>query len=245
MNPDDLLEALRFFNVEFIEYAGWRINNHGPLDAHVLMIHDSVTGSMTDQRAAVFCRDGRSDLAGPLYEVLIGRDGKAHLVAFGITYNAGRGNQDRFMQAWRAGMPLDRELGRPGPDDYSDANAHCHGIAFITYGAGPYTPQQIEAGARICAAYIRAEDWGVHGPPSMIAHGEFSSRKIDPQLDMGHLRSLTHAFVTGKQEVWHIVVAGETLWGLARQYCVTVTQIKELNNLQGDVIGVGWRLRIK
>jgi hypothetical protein len=201
---------------------------------------------MTDQRAAEFCRDGRTGLAGPLYTTLIGRDGTAHLVGFGKSNNAGRGVEERFKMAWQGKMPLDRELGRPGADNYSDANAYCHGIAFITYGAGPYTPEQIENGARVCAAYYRAEGWDKWGPGSTIGHGEFSSRKIDPFLDMGVLRTRANALILGNEEVWHgPTVRGETLWGIARQYQVAVAQIKDLNNLQGDVIGVGWRLRIK
>jgi hypothetical protein len=245
MSPDDLLAALRHFNVRVIEYTGWRTRNHGALRANVVAVHDSVTGSMTDTRAAQFCRDGRTGLAGPLYECLIGRDGAAHLIAFGVTYNAGRGHRARFEQAAQGRMPLDRELGRPGTDDYAAANSRCHGVAFTTYGAGPYTVDQVEAGARVCAAYCRAEGWKEYGAASMLGHGEFSSRKVDPQLDMGQLRTRTHALVMGLDEVWHVVVAGDTLWSIARRYGVTVDQIRRLSGLQSDLIGVGWRLRVK
>jgi hypothetical protein len=247
MNPNQLVDALRHFGVRIKEYPGWRsLDRPGTFDPHVLLIHDTVTGSMSDQRAAEFCQEGRSSLAGPLYSTLIGRDGTVHLIGFGKSNNAGRGNEERFRLAWQGRMPLDRELGRPDPDDYSDANAYCHGIAFTTYGAGPYTPEQIETGGRVCAAYYKAEGWGKWGAGSTLGHGEFSSRKIDPFLDMGILRSRANAIVLGNDEVWHgPTVKGETLWGIARQYDVTVQQIKDLNNLQGDVIGIGWRLRVK
>jgi LysM repeat protein len=40
-------------------------------------------------------------------------------------------------------------------------------------------------------------------------------------------------------------VAGETLWSISRQYGVTIDHIRQLNNLQSDLIGIGWRLRVK
>ena len=245
MNPDALLPALRHFGVRHVEHAGWRTRNHGTLDAHALVVHDTVTGSMSDERAAAFCAAGRSDLAGPPYECLVGRDGRAHLIAHGVTWQAGRGNGARFRQAEAGRMPLDVELGRPGPDDYGAANQRSHGVALITYGAGPYTAEQVEAAARVCAAYCRAEGWGEHGAASMIGHGELTARKIDPALDMGQLRTRTHALVMDLDETWHVVTAGDTLWSLARRYSTTVDTLRRLNNLQSDVIGVGWRLRVR
>jgi hypothetical protein len=245
MTPDGLLSALRHFDVTVHEHAGWRTRSHGALTANVILVHDSVTGSMSDERAAEFCAAGRSDLAGPLYECLVGKDGVAHLIAYGQTYNAGKGNGARFAQAAAGKMPLDRELGKPGTDDYLAANQRAHAVALITYGAGPYSPAQTDAAARVCAAYCRAEGWGEYGATSMIGHGEFSSRKIDPQFDMGQLRTHAHNLVMDTGQVWHVVTAGETLWGISRQHGVTVDQIKQLNNLQSDLIGVGWRLRVK
>ncbi|MDQ0254742.1 spore germination protein YaaH [Evansella vedderi] len=46
------------------------------------------------------------------------------------------------------------------------------------------------------------------------------------------------------EDVYHIVVSGDTLWLISIQYGVTVNEIKELNNLQSDVIFVGQKLLI-
>jgi N-acetylmuramoyl-L-alanine amidase len=197
VNPDRLLECFRQFGVRYKEHPGWRSRNHGSLDAHVIMVHDSVTGGMSDERAASFCRQGRSDLAGPLYECLVGKDGIAHLVANGMAWHAGTGNADRLTQARRGQMPLDRELGRPAAGK-AGGNKMCHSVSMITYGAGPYTNEQVEATARVIAAYGRAEGWSARFVAgSTIGHGEFSSRKIDPNYDMGRLRSRVHALSTG------------------------------------------------
>jgi hypothetical protein len=245
MTPDALLSALRHFDVTVHEHAGWRTRSHGTLTANVIVVHDSVTGSMSDETAANFCAAGRSDLAGPLYECLVGHDGTAHLIAFGQTYNAGKTNRARIELAAAGRMPLDRELGQPPPDDYLAANQRAHAVALVTYGHGAYSPQQTEAAARVCAAYCRAEGWDQYGATSMIGHGEASARKIDPEFDMGGLRTRTHALVMDTGETWVVTVAGDTLWGLAHRYGVSVDQIKQLNALTGDLIGVGWRLRIK
>jgi len=245
MTPDGLLSALRHFEVPVHEHAGWRTRNHGSLNANVIVVHDSVTGSMDDERAADFCATGRSDLAGPLYECLVGQDGTAHLVAYGVTWNAGRGNRVRFELAAAGKMPLATELGRPATDDYPGANQRSHAVALITYGAGPYSREQTESAARVCAAYCRAEDWGQYGAASAIGHSEFSSRKIDPAFNMGQLRTRVHALVMDTGEVWHTVIPGETLWSISHQYGTTVDAIKQLNGLTSDLIGVGWRLRVK
>jgi hypothetical protein len=246
MTPDGLLDALRHFQVPIHEHAGWRTRNHGALTpANVIVVHDTVTGTMSDERAADFCAAGRSDLQGPLYECLVGHDGTAHLIAYGVSWNAGTGNRARFELAAAGKMPLNVELGRPGADDYKGANQRAHAVACITYGAGPYSPEQFEASARVCAAYVTAEGWGQYGATSTIGHGEFSSRKIDPAFDMGQLRTRAQALVLGTGEVWHVVMAGETLWSISRRYGVPVDQIKQLNNLKSDLIGIGWRLRVE
>jgi len=244
MTPDGLLDALRHFNVTVHEHAGWRTRSHGTLRANTIVVHDSVTGSMTDEKAAEFCAVGRSDLKGPLYECLVGHDGVAHLIAFGVTWNAGGGNRARFEQAAAGKMPLNARLGRPGADDYTGANQRSHAVALVTYGHGPYSPGQDDGAARVCAAYAQAEGWDQYGATSMIGHGEFSSRKIDPQYDMGQLRTRVHALMMGTGEEWCVTVAGDTLWSISRRYNVTVDRIRQLNNLQSDLIGVGWRLRV-
>lgn len=251
MNPDQLLSALRKFTVRVHEHDGWRSRSHGALSAHVIVVHDSVTGSMSDERAANFCATGRSDLAGPLYECLIGKDGTAHLIANGVTWNAGRGNAARLALARRGQMPLGTELARPGPDDTGAANGMSHGLALVTYGAGPYTSEQVDAGYRVVAAYCQAEGWGpADGAGSVIGHGEYSARKVDPELNMGTLRTRVHALLSGggnggNGERWHTVAAGDTLYGIARRYTTTVAEIRRLNNLTSDLIRVGQRLRVR
>jgi len=247
------LNALRQFDVRVHEHSGWRTRRHGALDAKVIVVHDSVTGSMSDERAADFCAQGRSDLKGPLYECLIGQDGQAHLIAHGVTWNAGRGNAARLTMARQGKMPTDRELGRPSSDDTGAANSIAHGIAYTTAGAGPYSGAQAAAGQRVIAAYCRAEGWSPRGGAgSVIGHGEYSSRKVDPKLDMGTLRTQVERLLAGGGggaasggEQWHTVAPGDTLYAIAKRYGSTVGEIERLNGLTGGLIRPGQRLRVK
>jgi len=250
--PDQLLDALRHFGVKVHEHSGWRTRNHGRLDPKAVMVHDSVTGSMSDERAAQFCADGRSDLKGPLYVCMIGQDGQAHLIAHGVSWNAGKGNLSRLNQARSGTMPLAQELGRPSTDNTSTANSIVHGVAYTTAGAGPYSAVQRAAGPRVVAAYCRAEGWSANGGAgSVIGHGEYSTRKVDPQLDMGELRRQVRELLAGggvnvgDGELWHTVVSGDTLYSLSRRYNTTVDKIKQLNNLTSDKLAIGQRLRVR
>ncbi len=47
------------------------------------------------------------------------------------------------------------------------------------------------------------------------------------------------------QAQYHTVVAGETLYAISRRYGLTVDRLKALNNLTGNIISVGQRLRVK
>ena len=48
----------------------------------------------------------------------------------------------------------------------------------------------------------------------------------------------------GKNEIYYQVKKGDTLWSIARQFGVTVNQIKEVNNLNNNTISIGTLLYI-
>lgn len=50
---------------------------------------------------------------------------------------------------------------------------------------------------------------------------------------------------TGNQAKYHTVVGGDTLYGLSIKYGTTINKIKSMNNLKGDIIYPGQRLKVK
>jgi len=50
---------------------------------------------------------------------------------------------------------------------------------------------------------------------------------------------------TPSEEQYHTVVSGESLWEIARSNDTSVEQLRRLNNLQGDRLRVGQRLRVR
>ena len=47
------------------------------------------------------------------------------------------------------------------------------------------------------------------------------------------------------QPVYYFVVAGDTLYSIAKKHSLTVDQLMSMNNLQTNLIDVGVRLRVK
>ena len=87
-NPTWLAEALRAEGLDPVEFTGWRHRGHGTFkDIRGVMVHH--TGS--DRASAASIAEGRPDLAGPLSQVHIARDGTVTVVAAGVAWHAGVG----------------------------------------------------------------------------------------------------------------------------------------------------------
>ncbi|MET8025196.1 peptidoglycan-binding protein [Streptomyces avermitilis] len=176
--------ALRAEGVTVTEHGNWSTHNRngigawGPVQG-VMLHHTAGSSSVT------VCRTGRSDLPGPLCVAVIAKDGTVHLVGYGRTNHAGRGSQAVY-DAVRNGSALPS---KPGADAV-DGNAHFYGFEIENLGNGrdPYPEAQLAAVERVAAAVCRAHGWSAS---RVIAHKEWTTRKIDPNFSMAAMRTRT------------------------------------------------------
>ncbi|MEV0246216.1 N-acetylmuramoyl-L-alanine amidase [Nocardia sp. NPDC050712] len=175
-DPVWLADVLRAEGLRVIEHAGWRERGHGDFrDIRGVLCHHTGGGGPHDWRIV---RDGRPDLAGPLAQLVLEKDGTYRVIAAGVCWHAGAGS-------W-PGWPTD------------DANFHTIGIEAVSCGRAPFdwTPRQLEAYQRGAAAILRRIG---RDADDCVAHREYSSEgKIDPAgLDMTEFRWAVQGFIEG------------------------------------------------
>ncbi|MGV0745002.1 peptidoglycan recognition protein family protein [Mycolicibacterium sp. XJ870] len=173
-DPVWLADVLRAEGVNLVEYSGWRTRGHGDFkDIRGVMVHH--TGSDTASAASI--ATGRPDLAGPLSQLHIARDGTVTLVALGVAWHAGIG-----MYPW-----IPTNMG----------NWHLIGIECANSGTSPTAPHrqnwpdaQYFALTQCCAAINRRL---AQSSSRTIGHKEYAGRaqgKWDPgAIDMDILRA--------------------------------------------------------
>jgi peptidoglycan hydrolase-like protein with peptidoglycan-binding domain len=179
-----LAEVLRAEGVNPKEYPGWRTRGHGDFsDIRGVMVHH--TGS--DNTTAVTIAEGRPDLAGPLSQLHIARDGTVTVVAAGVAWHAGVGQYP-----W-----LPTNMG----------NWHMIGIECANSGTRPGAPHRLNwpdaqyfALVRCCAAINRRLR---QTSRRTIGHKEYAGRsqgKWDPgAIDMDLLRADVQAQIGARE----------------------------------------------
>ncbi|MFE3016095.1 N-acetylmuramoyl-L-alanine amidase [Streptomyces sp. NPDC059256] len=176
MSASTFLKALRDEGLTVVQVGDWRTHNRnhkgpwGPV--HGVMIHHTVTRGTAETVA--LCRDGRSDLPGPLCHGVIDKQGTVHLVGFGRANHAGMGDDDvlRAVIAEKA-LPPDNEAN-------TDGNRYFYGFECINLGDGkdPWPAAQLTAIEQASAAVCRVHGWGAR---SVIGHLEWQPGKPDPR----------------------------------------------------------------
>lgn len=118
-DPIWLAAVLRAAGLDPVELPGWRNRGHGAFkDIRGVMVHH--TGS--NRASAVSIAQGRPDLAGPLSQLHIARDGTVTVVAAGVAWHAGVG-----MYPW---VPANM------------GNWHLIGIECANSGTSPSAPHR-------------------------------------------------------------------------------------------------------
>lgn len=165
-----LVDAARSTGYPVVEVAGWQTRGHGGMRVvegvvgHHTATADSAPGDYPSLDLVV---NGRSDLAGPLCNLGLGRSGTVYVVAAGCAYHAG----------------ASRWLG------FLDLNDEFLGIEAESAGYGVWTDAQRDAYPKLVASLLRYMSRGVE---RYAGHKDVcvpAGRKIDPVgIDTGWLR---------------------------------------------------------
>ncbi|MGD6761343.1 N-acetylmuramoyl-L-alanine amidase [Streptomyces sp. BH097] len=179
------IKALRDEGLVVVEVGDWEHHNRaghgawGPLNG--VMIHHTVTSGSS--RTVAICRDGHSNLPGPLCHGVITKDGRVHLVGYGRANHAGLGDDDVL-------RAVINETELPGDNEANtDGNARFYGFECENLGDGedPWPAAQLLAIEKAAAALCRAHGWSAR---SVIGHLEWQPGKVDPKgFAMSSMRS--------------------------------------------------------
>jgi N-acetylmuramoyl-L-alanine amidase len=182
LSASAFLKALHDEGVKVVEVGEWRTHNRNhqgdwaPVNG-VIIHHTATSGTGS---SVELCRDGRSDLPGPLCHGVIAKDGVVHLVGWGRANHAGGGDPQVLKHV--IAEDYDERPPKPtrGNADGMDGNAHFYGFECINLGDGndQWPEAQLEAIERVSAAICRAHKWSAK---SVIAHLEWSMDKTDPK----------------------------------------------------------------
>lgn len=153
-----LADVLRAADLYVVEEAGWQ--NRGkdfPGAIEGVMGHHTASSSSKNCPSITMLINGRPDLAGPLAQIGLCRDGVVHIIAAGVANHAGSG------EGW------------PG---ISLGNKDTIGIEAENNGVGePWPVQQMDCYVRLVAALLEQIN---RGPERFCTHYEWTTRKIDP-----------------------------------------------------------------
>jgi hypothetical protein len=174
-----LADAARSTGYRVVEIAGWPTRGHAKMRLvegvvpHHTGTPDKAAG---DYPSLNVVTNGRSDLAGPLANLGIGRDGTIYVIAGGCAWHAGA-------SAWAG---------------YVDLNDEFLGIEAESAGAGKWTAAQLDCYPKLVGALLkymnRGTDRCAGHKDVCIPHG----RKTDPVgIDTAWLRGQAGKFMTG------------------------------------------------
>lgn len=181
MKLSNLVDALRSAGLNVVETAGWSTRGYAGQDLAAVrgvLWHHTATNrnayAYSDAPTLGMCMYGRSDLAGPLCNIVFGRDGTVYLVAAGVANHAGAG--------YAPNIPT------------NSGNHYLIGIEMESSGVAPWdwTEAQLRIAPILGAALERA--YLLRLPEELrlqIAHYEYSSQgKIDPAGWPGNMDGL-------------------------------------------------------
>lgn len=167
----DLHKALTAYGQPCTTEPGWDRRGLGQMSSvKTITCHHTAGGNDAGDLRIV--RDGRSDLRGPLAQILLRRNGVPHIIAAGQAAHAGTSRSETYR------------------------NPYAIGIEAVHPGTGSWSTVQYDGFARTCA--LLALYYKV--PVSrVLGHKETCSpvgRKVDPNFDMAKFRTRVQQFVS-------------------------------------------------
>ncbi|WP_010545077.1 N-acetylmuramoyl-L-alanine amidase [Sphingomonas elodea] len=172
-----LPEVLERAGLRVAEVPDWRTRGRGEMGPVLgVMCHHTGTiagGNMPTLDTLVH---GRADLAGPLCQLGLGRDGTYYVVAAGRANHAGPGRWEGVTTGNRSFIGIEAENGGRPEDLWPDVQmeAYQRGVAAIL--------KHIGAGANMCCGH---KEWA-------------PGRKPDPLFDMARFRAEVQALLSGR-----------------------------------------------
>lgn len=173
-----LADALRAGGLPVIEEPGWQDRGTGGTYTPIgVLLHHTAGPASGNLPSLGVVKNGRSDLVGPLAQLMLARDGAFHVIAAGRANHAGAGGA-----VW---VPN------------GDGNRYFVGIEAESTGTtDDWTPAQRVNYPRGAAALCA---WMKVGEANVLAHREWApTRKIDPAFwDMNAFRADVRTYLSG------------------------------------------------
>lgn len=171
----NLPQHLRRWGLKVVEVVnGWQHNGR-PYDfspVAVVCHHTASNKNSGNFGSKSIVINGRSDLPGPLAQILLGRNGDVIVVTGGRANHAGAGGPAGHMYR-------------------GDGNTQSFGIEAENDGIGePWSKAQMNAYYRLCAALLNI--MGRTDVSRVIGHKEWTPQKIDPDFNMDAFRRNVH-----------------------------------------------------
>jgi len=174
-----LPDAVRSQGLTCVLVPAWDTRGHGGFRALEIVVGHHTGTSQTakgDYPSQNVVTNGRADLAGPLCNVGLGRNGTVYVVAAGVAWHAGASTFAGFV----------------------DLNSVSLGIEAESAGGGIWTPEQMEAYPRLVAGLLRYISRGVDRYCSHRTCATPAGRKPDPRgIEDSWMRTNAARFMTG------------------------------------------------
>ncbi len=191
-SPGGLIELLASKGVDVIDESVAPRPNQVFVPQGII-IHHTAAGGTQDAPSLSIIRTGRPYLNGPLAPLLIGRLGAVYVCCDdgGVCNHAGPG-RSVVLDKVRRGEPLGPEDVSWGVQDSVGGNRWFYGVELENAGNGiePFGAEQYESALAVTRALIAKHDWGCY---SVIAHHEWSRRKIDPNRNTFNIQAFREA----------------------------------------------------